>query len=232
MIEADGLVFRYGGSEPLLTDVGLRIESGLTLLVGPNGCGKSTLMRVLAGIERPQAGSVQIDGHDLWKEEKKARAALAYLPERPEVTPYASVLEILRLVAGLRGAHRDAPTRIMEQIGLSGLEHRTLTRLSQGQRRRVLLGATMIGNVDHLLLDEPLEALDLETKTLFLDWLNSRLAAGATAVVISHTLEPFLPAATGLATVKEGSWSFWPTEDLDSPFEMAKRLATGFTSLS
>jgi ABC-2 type transport system ATP-binding protein len=80
----------------------LRFAPGLTLLLGENGAGKSTLLRVAAGVERPDAGTVTIGGHDLWVEEVEARSLLAYVPDEPDLVPYATVREILLLVARLR----------------------------------------------------------------------------------------------------------------------------------
>ena len=103
MITLKGVSFAYGAGAAVLDHVDFHLGAGLTLLLGPNGCGKSTLMKVMAGVESPDAGSVVICGRDLWREEAAARMPIAYLPEYPDLTPYASVLEILRLVCRLRG---------------------------------------------------------------------------------------------------------------------------------
>ena len=103
MIRLRGVSFAYRAGEPVLDKVDLAIAAGLTLLLGPNGCGKSTLMRLIAGVERPDAGRVEIGALDLWTAEAAARKDLAYVPEQPDLTPYATVEEILRLVCRLRG---------------------------------------------------------------------------------------------------------------------------------
>jgi ABC-2 type transport system ATP-binding protein len=90
------------GGPPALACDALDVHPGLTLVVGPNGAGKSTLLRVVAGVERPELGEVRLLGHDAWRDEAAARRTLAYVPEHPELTPYATVDEVLRLVARLR----------------------------------------------------------------------------------------------------------------------------------
>src|SRR5215831_5585185 len=99
----------------------LDVGPGVTLLLGPNGAGKSTLLKLISGVEQPTAGSVCVDGHDLWREEVAARAALAYVPEHPDLTPYATVSEVLGLVCRLRGRSADHGIRALEAVGLREL---------------------------------------------------------------------------------------------------------------
>ena len=130
----------------MLAGVDLEISPGLTLLLGPNGCGKSTLLKLAAGIERPDSGRVEIDGHDLWIDEVAARRGLAYVPEQPDLTPYATVREILDLVCRLRGEPARARREALERVGLGKLAHRSVRELSMGQRRRAVLAAALRGH--------------------------------------------------------------------------------------
>ncbi|MDH5745222.1 MAG: ATP-binding cassette domain-containing protein, partial [Candidatus Aminicenantes bacterium] len=86
MIRFQNVSFSYEKEEKVLHSVNLELHPGLILLLGPNGCGKSTLLKVAAGVEMPDSGVITIDGHDLWREEVKARKGLAYLPEHPDLT--------------------------------------------------------------------------------------------------------------------------------------------------
>jgi ABC-type multidrug transport system ATPase subunit len=194
-IRIHGVTFAYEPSAPVIRDVDLDLGGGLVLLVGPNGCGKSTLLKLMAGVERPDAGTIEIGGFDLWSDELEARRLLAYVPEQPDVSPYASVVEVLELVAHLRG---QAPERIVEVQALFGLEtlgRRSIRELSKGQRRRVLLAAARLGAPPVLLLDEPLDALDRRLREDTLGWLNERRNAGAPIVVVTHELELLSPLA-------------------------------------
>ena len=204
MIRLSGISFSYGPGEAVLAGLDLDLGPGLTLLLGQNGCGKSTLLKIAAGVEMPDRGRVEIDGHDLWTAEVAARRSLAYVPEQPDLTPYATVREILGLVCRLRGEPRTAAAEALERVGLAALSHRSVRELSMGQRRRAVLAAAFIGQPAHVLLDEPLEAMDRGARDDILAWIDRLIAAGATVVAVSHDLEPFVPRATRAITVREG----------------------------
>jgi iron complex transport system ATP-binding protein len=229
MIRFEGVAFAYREAEPVLSGVDLEIPPGLTLLLGRNGCGKSTLLKMAAGVERPDRGRVEVDGHDLWVAEEEARRTLAYVPEQPDLTPYATVREILGLVCRLRGEPRQAADMALTLVGLDNLAHRSVRELSMGQRRRAVLAAARIGTPGHLLLDEPLEAMDRGAREDILAWIESRLADGATVVVVSHDLAPFAARADRAVTVKEGR-CVSPGElpgDPESRMALLERLARG-----
>ena len=205
MIRFSGVSFGYRPGQPVLAEVDLALAPGLTLVVGRNGCGKSTLLKLAAGIDPPDAGRIEIDGHDLWRAEVAARAGLAYVPEHPDLTPYATIAEILALVCDLRGAPRASAAAALAFSGLDGgLAGRSVRELSMGQRRKAVLAAARIGNPRQLLLDEPLEAMDRAGRADVLAWIEDRRAAGALVLVASHDLEPFAPAAARALTVNGG----------------------------
>ena len=194
-----GVRFCYRPGRPVLDGLDLEIGAGLTLLTGENGCGKSTLLRLAAGVERPQAGTVEVDGLDLWRDEVAARRRLAYVPEHPEVSPYATVREMLRLVCRLRREPDARADAALAEAGLNGLERRGIRELSSGQRRRALLAAAWIGTPSLLLLDEPLEAMDTAMRARILSWVGGALGAGA--AVLASTHEPAAWSGMG-ATVR------------------------------
>jgi ABC-2 type transport system ATP-binding protein len=201
-----GVSFSYRPDRPrqaVLAGVDLALSAGLTLVVGPNGCGKSTLLRLAAGVEPPDDGRVEVNGHDLWTAEVAARASLAFVPEQPDLTPYATVAEILDLVCALRGEPPDSAARALAAVGLDGLAERSVRELSLGQRRKAMLAAARIGAPSHLLLDEPLESLDRAARGGTLAWIENRRAAGALVLVAAHDLEPFALAAVRALTVRD-----------------------------
>ncbi len=204
MIRFRQAAFAYRPGEPVLAGIDLEISPGLTLLLGPNGCGKSTLLKLAAGVERPDAGRVEIDGHDLWTDEVAARRGLAYVPEQPDLTPYATVREVLGLVCRLRGEPRSSAEEALDFVGLRDLAHRSVRELSMGQRRRSVLAAALIGTPSHVLLDEPLEAMDRGARESILAWIDRLLSRSATVVVVSHDLAPFAPRAARAFTVRNG----------------------------
>lgn len=206
MIDVERLRFRYGARDPLAVDVPrLRIEPGLTLLLGPNGAGKSSLLRLVAGVERPHHGSIRIGGSDLWRNEIAARARLAYVPEHPELTPYATVTEILAMVCSLRGVPRTHAVEAAERAGIATVAHRGVRELSQGQRRRAALAAAFVGEPDVWLLDEPFEAMDRPMRDAIAEWIRSGIARGKTIVTVSHDFGPIRDDARTAIGIRDGS---------------------------
>jgi ABC-2 type transport system ATP-binding protein len=203
MIELRDVRFSYGGTVALQCDR-LEVGPGVTLLLGPNGAGKSTLLKLIAGVEHPTAGMVSVDGHDMWRDEIAARAAIAYVPEHPDLTPYATVGEVLGLVCRLRGRPVEDGERALATVGLDGLGDRSVRELSMGQRRRAVLAAAFIGEPNNLLLDEPLEAMDRAMRSWLTSWITSASERGATVVVATHDVEPFVSLAKRAIVVAGG----------------------------
>lgn len=210
MISLRNVRFSYGRGADALTCDSLDVPSGVTLLLGPNGAGKSTLLKLLAGVEQPTAGTVSVDGHDMWRDEIAARASLAYVPEHPDLTPYATVGEVVGLVCRLRGRPREDGEQALATVGLDGLGNRSVRELSMGQRRRAVLAAAFIGTPQTLLLDEPLEAMDRGMRAWLLAWIESANARGAATMIATHDIDPFVDiaaravvAANGIPTLHE-----------------------------
>jgi ABC-2 type transport system ATP-binding protein len=207
MIRFNNVSFWYEKDELVLSQIDLEFQPGLTMLLGPNGCGKSTLLKLAAGVEKPDSGAISIDGQDLWREEIEARKNLAFVSEQPDLTPYATLKEVLNLVCRLRHEPLQKGREALEFFDLQSLASRTVRELSLGQRRRAVFAAALIGMPSHILLDEPLEGMDRKIKEEILAWTDKRLDAGATMIVVSHAIEPFLPSVSRAVTVKDGSVS-------------------------
>jgi ABC-type multidrug transport system ATPase subunit len=205
MISLRNVRFGYGRSATALACEALDIPAGVSLLLGPNGAGKSTLLKLVAGVEQPASGTISIDGHDLWRDEVAARAALAYVPEHPDLTPYATVGEILGLVCRLRARPVDDGVRALEMVGLEGLSDRSVRELSMGQRRRAVLAAAFVGEPRTLLLDEPLESMDRAMRTWLTTWITDASERGATIIVATHDIEPFVGLAKRSVVVTHGT---------------------------
>jgi ABC-2 type transport system ATP-binding protein len=205
MIRFQNVSFAYEKGAAVLEGIDLEFQPGLTMLLGPNGCGKSTLLKLASGVERPDAGQITIAGHDLWREEVDARKSLAYVPEQPDLTPYATIREILNLVCRLRNESLEKGIDALEFFDLHDQSSRTVRELSLGQRRRAVFAAALIGTPKYILLDEPLEGMDRKIKDEILDWIKNHVDSGATVVVVSHTIEPFIALTSQAITIKDGS---------------------------
>lgn len=204
MISLRDVRFSYTKGTTAFACDALDVGAGVTLLLGPNGSGKSTLLKLVSGVEQPTAGSVSVGGHDLWRDEVAARTGLAYVPEHPDLTPYATVGEVLGLVCRLRGRPVGDGARALEVVGLEELGDRSVRELSMGQRRRAVLAAAFIGEPTTLLLDEPLEAMDRAMRLWLTSWITDASGRGATVVVATHDVEPFVTLVRRAIVVSRG----------------------------
>jgi ABC-2 type transport system ATP-binding protein len=196
--------FSYRRDTRVLDCLNLEVESGVTLLVGDNGVGKTTLLKLAAGVEKPDRGNVLVNGFDLWRRERKARSDLAFVPQEPEVTPFASIVEVLRLVCRLRSQPLRLAEQYLGEVGLQSELERSMRELSRGQRRRVLLAAAWIGSPRTVVLDEPLDAMDSRIRRRVHEWLVSVRDTGGLVLVTSHEFEAFLDLADHVLMLRDG----------------------------
>jgi ABC-type multidrug transport system ATPase subunit len=204
MIELRNVTFGYDRTRTTLEVPELDIEPGLTLILGANGSGKSTLLRLIAGVEPPRTGTVKIDGHDMWRDEVAARRLVAYVPEAPELTPYASLLDVLELVTRLRGASVASMVGALDRVGLFDLGTRTIRELSMGQRRRAMLATALIGEPKVIILDEPLETLDVGMRAFVRDWVAELRVEGRIVLVATHDVSAFQSMTDSELRVRDG----------------------------
>jgi ABC-2 type transport system ATP-binding protein len=204
MIQLRDVVFAYEGNREAIRIASLDIDPGLTLVVGPNGAGKSTLLRLIAGIDAPAQGTVLIDGLDLWRDERAARSRLAFVPEFPDLTPYARVVDALQLVAALRGVPETTVVDALVRVGLLDVGSRTIREMSMGQRRRAMLATALIATPPIVILDEPLETLDAEMRAFLPEWVRGLRASGHTVVIATHDRLPFAEMVDVVIAVRDG----------------------------
>jgi ABC-type multidrug transport system ATPase subunit len=204
MICLRDVCFSYTDQDLVLSNINLEIPPGLTLLLGPNGCGKSTLLKLIAGVEIPDSGSIEIAGHNLWKNEVAARQSLAFVPEQPDLTPYAAVRDVVTLVCRLRHESPAAGREVLKRVGLEDLSYRSIRELSMGQRRRVVLAAAWIGAPNVILLDEPLESMDRTIRESILTWIDGQIGQNATVIIVTHEIGPFVMKAVRAITIHAG----------------------------
>lgn len=164
MIEVQDLVKRYGGY--LAVDhLSLSAEKGRIYgFLGPNGAGKSTTMNIMTGCLAPTSGTVVVDGMDLQQEPEKVKQRIGYLPELPPLYPEMTVREYLTFAARLKKVPRlkqlQEVVQAMNKTGLVEEQDHLIRTLSKGYRQRVGLAATLLGNPDVVILDEPTVGLD------------------------------------------------------------------------
>jgi ABC-2 type transport system ATP-binding protein len=188
LIQAEGLC-RAFGSNAAVQDLSLRVGAGQAYgLVGPDGAGKSTTMRLLCGAIRMDAGRVVLAGVDLAEDVSQARSQIGYLPQRFSLYGELTVEENLRFFAEVRGLPRVAwkprSAEILDFVGLQEFADRRAEALSGGMRQKLGLAAALVHRPRILLLDEPTGGVDPVTRQGF--WqLIIRLLADGVAVLVS-----------------------------------------------
>ncbi len=201
-LTARGLVHAYPGGARALDGVGLALGAGeLVCVVGPNGSGKSTLLRLCAGLLAPSAGTLELDGRPLATLAPRERARrLAFVPQALRALPeldartfvlggrYAHRSRWAGLLAEEPGADRAAVARALAEADAEELAARRLDELSLGQFQRVLVARALAQEAPLLLLDEPTAALDPEHQVRIFLLLERLVAAGRSALVVTHEL--------------------------------------------
>ena len=184
------------GDRRLFSDLDLRLEPGTFVqLTGPNGSGKTSLLRILCGLLAPAEGTVSWQGANIRSLGEDYFTAVTYLGHRPGVKDELSAFENLRIANALNGVEvsRDDALAALERLGLKGRESLPARFLSEGQRRRVALARLLLCNTRLWLLDEVMTSLDKGAVQLVRSLIAEHLNRGGIAIVATHQ-ELELPA--------------------------------------
>jgi ABC-2 type transport system ATP-binding protein len=193
-IEASGLTKTYGsllrrGGQPALRGMDLSVPAGSAFgLIGLNGAGKTTFIKILLGVVRPGAGTVRVLGGA--PEDVAVRARIGYLPERLHLAPALTPPAFLRSVARLKRLADPEPEirRQLTRVGLGPDAHRRIGGFSKGMRQRLGIAAALLGGPELLILDEPTDGVDPLGRVEIRAILAEERARGATLFLNSHLL--------------------------------------------
>jgi ABC-type nitrate/sulfonate/bicarbonate transport system ATPase subunit len=193
-------------------------EREVLAVVGPSGCGKSTLLELIAGLQEPDAGSVNAGGAG---EAKKRLDVCAYMPQRDLLLPWRSALANAALALECQGVSKNEARRqaapLFERFGLAEFERSYPDELSGGMRQRVAFLRTLLAGRPVLLLDEPFASLDSITRGQMQEWLAEALASEPrTVVLVTHDTEEALFLADRVAVLSPRPGRV--IEELDVPF--------------
>lgn len=209
-IELRGVTKKFatadGGTYTALKDLSMTVEEGqFCAVVGPTGCGKSTTLTLVSGLERPSAGKVFVDDREV----AGIDTSTGFVFQQDAVFPWRTVLDNVSAGPTYRGLGRTAASTLardwLRRVGLSGFEDRFPHQLSGGMRKRVALAQTLINQPRVLLMDEPFSALDVQTRSIMSTELLHLWDETKPAVIfVTHDLEEAIALADKVIVLTAG----------------------------
>ena len=204
-----------------LEGVSFSVENGsLSGIIGPNGGGKSTLLKSVVGLVKPSRGQVLVDG----RPSHRMRRRIGFVPQLEQVDWHfpATVWDVVMMgLTPSRGlfrshsrANREAAAEALGTVGLQDLRRRGIGELSGGQRRRVLLARAIASHPSLLLLDEPMTGLDPTAQHSFLDIIDRLREGGATVIMCTHNLTCVSARASDVAVINGRLIAYGPPEEV------------------
>ncbi|WP_199930678.1 ABC transporter ATP-binding protein [Streptomyces sp. CB02923] len=192
-VRVRGLWKKYG-EQVAVAGIDLALPAGRFIgLVGPNGAGKTTTLSMVTGLLRPDAGQVEIGGHDVWHDPVAVKSRIGVLPEGLRLFERLSGRELLAYIGrlrGLPGAEVDKRAdQLLEVLDLSGAQNKLVVDYSTGMRKKIGLAAALLHNPEILFLDEPFEGVDPVSAQTIRGVLERYTSSGATVVFSSHVME-------------------------------------------
>lgn len=194
---------------PAVDDLDLTVRAGeFYTLLGPNGAGKTTTFRIVAGLLRPDSGSVSVWGIDALADPVAAKRITAWVSDEPMIYDRLTPWEYLEFVAGLwevdGATARHRAGELIDWLGLAEHAHERCHGFSKGMRQKVAFAGALVHDPRLLILDEPLTGLDAGSARLVKDVLNQRVRAGGTVVMTTHILEVAERMAERIGIINDG----------------------------
>ena len=222
MIEVRNLVKKYG-NHVAVDNLSFTVEDGVIYgFLGPNGAGKSTTMNIITGCLAATSGEVLIDGHDIYKQARAAKASIGFLPEQPPLYPDMTPCEYLSFVAEMKGVPKKERAQnvqsVMEKTGLLDVQNRLIKNLSKGYKQRVGLAQAILGDPKVIILDEPTVGLD-PAQIVEIRGVIKSLAQSHTVIFSSHILSEVSEICSRILIISGGKIVAEDTpENLESRF--------------
>jgi len=187
-IQISGIKKRYG-KKTVLTDINLNAESGKCIgIVGGNGCGKSTLFSILAGVTKRDEGLFVCDGAELFSNKKKRSEILGYVPQGAPLFEELSAYDNLRLWYDKENIEYELKNGVLGMLGINSFINVPVNKMSGGMKKRLSIGCSVAHKPSILLLDEPSAALDLVCKESIASYLKAYKKHGGIVLIATHDI--------------------------------------------
>ena len=228
MIEVKNITKKYG-SFTAVDNISFKIEEGEIIgLLGPNGAGKSTTMNMITGYIEPTEGEIKVEGYDISKKPKKAKAQIGYMPEGVPLYSDLTVKEFVTYMAELkkvdRKTRKEKVEKIIEQTGLKDVEKKLTRNLSRGYKQRVSMAGALVGEPKILILDEPTVGLDPKQITE-IRALIKELGKTHTVILSSHILSEVSQICNKVIIINKGK-----IVAIDTPENLEKKVESNNTT--
>ena len=207
VISVQDLSKTYASGFQALKPTNLDIARGeIFALLGPNGAGKTTLINLICGIVTPTAGSVTVDGHDIIKDYRAARAKIGLVPQELTVDMFESVWDTVSFSRGLFGKSADPAfvETVLKQLSLLDKKDSKIMTLSGGMKRRVLIAKALAHEPQILFLDEPTAGVDVELRKDMWNTVRSLRDSGVTVILTTHYIEEAEDMADRIGVIDHG----------------------------
>ena len=197
----------YAAGFQALKSVDLDIKRGeIFALLGPNGAGKTTLISIVCGIVNPSAGTVTVDGHDIIRDYRAARAMIGLVPQELTTNAFETVWADVSFSRGLFGKPRnpDYIAKVLRDLSLYDRKDSKIMTLSGGMKRRVLIAKALSHEPQILFLDEPTAGVDVELRKDMWDVVRALRASGVTIILTTHYIEEAELMADRVGVINKG----------------------------
>jgi ABC-type multidrug transport system ATPase subunit len=204
MLTVNGLTKAFSARR-VLDGLQLEVAAGESVaLLGANGSGKTTTLRCIVGLARPDAGRIVVAGLDIARDPLMARSRLSYLPQKSVFPSTLTVRETLGVVARLRGTESCAIDRELESCGLASLADRSVGHLSGGERQRLAMAVAFLPTVDLYLFDEASASLDPTASRILFQRARQLKREGRTLLFTTHIPADVRHLATRVVLLRDG----------------------------
>ena len=207
IISIEGLSKTYAGGFKALSAIDLAIQPGeIFALLGPNGAGKTTLISIVCGIVNPSEGSVRVDGHDVVKDFRAARAKIGLVPQELSTDAFETVWATVSFSRGLFGKPPKPAyvEKVLRDLSLWDKKDAKIMTLSGGMKRRVMIAKALSHEPQILFLDEPTAGVDVELRRDMWEMVRSLRASGVTIILTTHYIEEAEEMADRIGVVSNG----------------------------